>query len=155
MKDANREGRMSTQQNTPLRVELGCSRRLAWFLLLAHLMALSVVCMVQLPWWLFPGLAAAVLYSFLRSCRQHLLRSSRRSVKGIHLDSHGNWQLTLAGGEIVPVQLHSSSYIHHLLSVLNFTAGPRRSYSVIVLQDRIDSDQFRQLRAYLLTNRAC
>ena len=114
--------------------------------------ALSVIACTELEPALRASLAVLVAAS-LRGCwRSHVARSADRAVCALAWDSRG-WQVQLASGERVAVTPCAASLVHPLLTVLALRDRTGRRHAAIVLEEMLDADGYRRLRA-LLTERA-
>ena len=140
---------MSRPSAAPLRIEAGPSRRLAVFLLSAHLAALAVVPELPLAWYLQLSLAALILFGFVDAWRAHVRRCSRRAIRAAELGPQGAWSLCLTDGRILAAQLLPSSFLHPELLVLNFRTGRLTRRHLVLSADAADADVLRRLRVRL------
>lgn len=137
----------SSAYAAPLRLELRRSRRLALYLLAVHAGALALIPALPLAApaaWLLAGL---VLLCLLRSYAGRVLMRGGHDVVALVWERDGAWRLLERGGREPVCRLRPDSYVHPLLTVLNFT-GERRG-AVVLLPDSLDADTFRRLRVRL------
>ena len=142
----------SNRYATALRINLGFSRWLALLVVCSHGVALALIMLLPVPWWLRLGLVILVIISCRRQCRRHVLRCDPRTITALEWRADDSWWLTAHNGVVVNPSLEADSYIHPLLVILNFSCAGG-SLSVVLFRDSIDHEHFRRLRLRLGTAR--
>lgn len=140
---------MKQKREPPLRLTPRFSMRLAAYLTTTHLAAWLVVLSLVRPWWLMLGLTVAILVSYIRSYRCHLLFRGVNAIRSAEISGEDEWQLQQINGNEITAQLQPNSYLHPKLSVLNFRSDQGKRQSMILLPDGIDEVSFRRLRVRL------
>jgi len=135
---------------TPLRLELGRSRRLGRYLTLLHVAAL-----VMLPFMQVPGrptllVALVVLLSYLRYRRLYWPGDNPDAVRALVWGPADRVQLTLGSGHRVSAALLPHVFIQPWLVILHLSQQHGRKRHLIVLPDMLDAEDFRRLRVRLL-----
>jgi toxin CptA len=140
---------MKQESQPPLKLTPYFSARLACYLLATHLLAFVTITLLVRPWWLALGLVIGTLFSLIYSYRAHLLYRGKRTIRSAEMNGQNEWLITQTDGVEIAAELQPSSYIHPLLSLLNFRSEQGRERSLILLPDGIDGDTFRRLRVRL------
>ncbi|MCF6283471.1 MAG: hypothetical protein L3J28_14930 [Candidatus Polarisedimenticolaceae bacterium] len=140
---------MKQKSRPPLRLTPHYSIQLAAYLITTHLVALLVVITLVRPWWFAIGMVAVILFSLVQSYRRHLQYRGHNVIRAAELNGQDEWILQQANGDEISAQLQSNSYIHPILSALNFCNEQGKRQSLILLPDGIDAESFRRLRVRL------
>jgi hypothetical protein len=135
---------------TPLRLELGLSRRLGMFLALSHGAALAVLPFCGLPPLPVAALALGVVLSWLRTRRRDVLRRDPDSIASLVWEEGNRWRLTLHGGIEAGALLRPFVFLQPWLVILHFRRDDGRAARLVLLPDMLDEDSFRRLRVRLL-----
>jgi hypothetical protein len=121
--------------------------------IIPHFMSLLLLSMMNsLPILLRISLSALVLISFYYYLRLYTFKSSKKSVLSIQQDSSNNWVIVTTGDQQHSVKLMPSSFFSNILIVLNYMDINKKHYSVIITQDSLSKDEFRQLKVRLKTS---
>ena len=130
---------------SPVRVRLWASRRLAMLMVLLYGGALLLLMFFAVAWWLKAVIAVTMVVSWGLSWRQHVMLRGRRAVTEIRWNG-SDWRLSTAMGQDIVASLLGTTFVHHWLVVLNFkVAGQRRMWPVLIFPDGADPDDFRRL----------
>ena len=146
---------MSSQKYAaPLALEISVSWLFATILLVAHGIALILVFLIpQLPMVVSSILAAALAVHAGFSVSRHALLRAQRSVVRLLWNAADVWSLTFRDGTTTEAQLLSGSFVHPILTVLNFRITRWRRVSVVIFPGRVDAEIFRKLRVRLRLTR--
>lgn len=128
-------------------LELQSSKILALILIAVHGGALMSLNISSLPIAIRMILAALIVLSgVLTLNKYHFLQN----IVGIKTDKKNQWSLINSSGEIISAQLKGDSICTQWLVILNFRVQDvKKIYSIVILPDSLDHDNFRRLRAYL------
>jgi len=96
-------------------------------------------------------LVGLIVGSLIYYYRLHISKGLKKSVIQASLDSRGFWEIQTAMKQTFQVELQSSSFVSLPLVVLNFRAQNRKSYTLLLAADALDTDILRQLRVRLKT----
>lgn len=98
--------------------------------------------------WLIPLLGGIPMYFSLRnSIGRHARRSAPTALRSAGWSANGDWRLTRTDGSSVTAELLGDSFVHPVLTVLNFRiVGTRRRESAVIMRDTLAPEPFRQLR---------
>jgi len=130
----------------PIRIEPRRSRRLAAFVLVTHLVAALCTCLLPWPWPLvLIPLAAGLIYQM----RVHVLRRAPWSIRTLHWQADGSWQIELVDGSVLDARLLPSTFVGLRLLVLNLAVGRWRRFSLPLPGDSLDPEDLRRLRQRL------
>lgn len=146
---------MSSQKfAAPLALEISPSWVFAALLLGAHGVALILTFLIpQLP-MVVSGVLAAVFAAHAGfSVSRHALLRAPRSVVRVLWNAADVWSLCLRDGTTLEAQLVPGSFVHPLLTVLNFRITRWRRVSVVIFPGRVDAEMFRKLRVKLRLTR--
>lgn len=116
----------------------------------AHAGALGVLAMLPAPDWIIVVLTVVVVAHAVYSIRRHALLRDAGSVVRVLWDAQGQWTLTQRDGTAFSAKLLSGSYLHPILTVLNFKVSNWRRMSVVILPRRVEAENFRKLRVRLM-----
>ncbi len=141
---------LSGQYATPLRLELGRSRRVWLCLTLLHGAPLVMLPFMQLPSMPTLLVALVLLLSYLRYRRLYSLTDNPDSVRTLVWGPADRLQLTLACGRRETASLLPQVFVQHWLVILHLNQNMNRSRHLIVLPDMLDTESFRRLRVRLL-----
>lgn len=133
----------------PLRLERRYSRALARTVIIVHALALAVLGVLDLPWWLKLTLAMAVLIQAVITWRRHVNLTASGAIRAIVWTADGQWELSDADGKTHAAQLRRASYVQPALVVLRFKLGKYRRRAVLLPADGVDADLHRRLRVGL------
>jgi toxin CptA len=146
-----------TDSIPPLLVlHLRSSFRLASILSLAHLSASALLWPLMLPLAVKLAAIGSLAFSLAIYLRHYALRTSPGSITSLALADDMTCTLHTRDGQYIACVLLGSSFVAPYLTVLELKplAPTRwwhrlRSYSVVILPDAIDSEEFRRLRVLL------
>ncbi len=127
----------------------GFSWPLALLLLLSHAMALALLPLLPLGLAMQLLLAVAVISSLLYYGARDLLGWGWLAVAAVEWSEPNGWTLIDHRGGHYTAALHGSSYLHRYLVVLNFRLSSGASRRLILTEQAVGTDLFRQLRARL------
>jgi len=116
----------------------------------AHGGTLAVLVMLPLHYGLVAVLTFLVVVHAVYTIRRHALLRDAQSVTRVGWDAQDQWTLTRRDGTTCSARLLPGSYLHPLLTVLNFKVTRWRRVSVVILPTRVDAEGFRQLRVRLM-----
>jgi len=133
-----------------LALELSPSVPFALVLACAHGGAAAVLAMLPLPYEWVVVLTVLVAAHAVYAIRRHALLGDARSVVRVLWDVQDEWRLTRRDGTTFYARLLPGSYLHPLLTVLNFKVTRWRRVSVVILPKRVDAERFRQLRVRMM-----
>jgi len=134
----------------PLALEISPSVPFALVLAGAHGGAVAVLVMLPLPEELIAVLTVLVAVHAVYAIRRHALLRAAKSVVRVLWDAQDEWRLTRRDGSTFYARLLPGSYLHPLLTVLNFKVSNWHRTSVVILSTRVDAEGFRQLRVRML-----
>lgn len=142
---------MSSQKYAaPLALEIAPSWWLGALLLSVHAMTITLLFLLpDLPITLSIVLAAALAVHAGFSVLHHALLRTPRSVVRLLWNAEDVWILTLRDRTTVETQLVPGSFVHPLLTVLNFRITRWRRAPVVIFPGRVDAEVFRKLRVRL------
>jgi len=133
-----------------LSIGLRPSVRLALWMGAAHLLGASGFWLAPIPWPLAAGASALVAISLVRTLRRHALLISGDALIELELRDDGSAAARSRAGGWADYQVHGSSFISSVLTIVNLQPGGRAgSRSVLVTSDNADPDAFRRLRVWL------
>jgi len=154
----------SKKYATPLRLEIKSSKLLFSFLLFSHLLAAGIVIYLNIDKLLTALLVTLIYWSAYTTISKHAWKKSSNAIVGLVWDANDEWFLKFKSGEEITARLHGESFTHPMLTVLNFRsqgvvyetqekpplyAKLHPGYSVIILKDNVDKNDFRRLRTRL------
>lgn len=126
-----------------LNIPLRPSRRLAWFIVVAHALAAIAPWFSALSWWFCLLLDMLVGWSLIWNLRRHYWVGYR------HLQYlERRWWLTDASGEHA-VELAGEFLVTPWLLVLRFTRDTGAGVDLVLPPDSADADDLRRLRVLL------
>lgn len=130
----------------PLHIQPGVSRRLGYFLLVTHgLAAIVALLMPGMPWWGRLLILCGVGWSGGYYWRLHLSRQHPAAVLEATFYNVNSWRVTTRSGSQFAV-LESSSFLQPWLCVLNLRMQSGAVCSLILLPDNTPPDILRRLR---------
>ncbi|WP_093067826.1 protein YgfX [Thiothrix caldifontis] len=130
----------------PLYLQPGASRRLAVFILASHLLTAVVVgLMPALPWWGKGFLLVLIVMSLRYYWRLHISRVAPNAVQEVRFYQVDNALVRTASAGFF-ARLDDSSFLHPWVCVLNWRTLNGKLYSLIVMSDSVPPDVLRQLR---------
>ncbi|NJN46177.1 MAG: hypothetical protein HC808_06530 [Candidatus Competibacteraceae bacterium] len=142
---------MSSTSSVPFLVlDLAPSRWLLFGLGFFHLLALSSLFVMSLPWWIKLSLGVLIGGSAWLNYSRYGDAQSTRFISRIQRTADGQWLVCHADGREYAARL-IGSYVHPQLVVLNFRFGRWNQRSAIVPPDSAPYEQIRRLRVYLRT----
>ena len=125
------------------------SRSFAFALLVAHGAAFAALLPLALPVWAKAALAPILLYSLIFHLRRYAWLSAPDSCIALKLEGEQAILTPRVGAEWAGT-VSSNTLVTPFLTVLNvLPQGARFSRSVIIMQDSLDRESFRQLRVNL------
>lgn len=129
--------------------QLRPSRYLAVALIAAHGAAFAALLPQTLPAWAKAALALILLLSLIYHLRRYAWLSAPDSCIALRLEGDQVTVATRVGAEWTGT-VSSNTLVTPFLTVLNvMPQGARFSRSVIIMQDSLDREAFRQLRVNL------
>ncbi len=133
----------------PLRLELGDSPLLLKALVPLHLAGISAWLLVPLSSILRCSAIAVLLAGFWRLYRLHVRPGARAAVLAVYWEAASGWKIKTADGWR-PATICMPYYVTAHLVAVRFRVGRFRRVTVIVVEDRTETDDFRRLRVRLL-----
>lgn len=133
---------------TPLRIERQPSLQLATCLILAHGVAVCVLPFIAIAALFKVLVLLAIVLSLIANLRRHAWLVHPRAVRNVVMRAHDDWWLEFRDGSEATVELLGDTYIHPLLTILNFRDGHTRR-SVVLAPDGAHPDVLRRLRVHL------
>lgn len=137
----------SKKYAAPLSLDLGPSRSLSWLLFSLHGAGYIALWSLPLPWFI-PLFGSIPMYFSLRNALGcHARRSAPTALRSVGWSANGDWRLTRTDGSSATAELLGDSFVHPVLTVLNFRiVGTRRRESAVIMRDTLAPEPFRQLR---------
>ena len=125
------------------------SRIFAVLLVFSHLLAILAMFLLPVDIWLRIACGVFLSWNLYRSLRSDVLLLLPTSVHSIRLEGDAVI-LKLRDGDEVAGKLAGDSLVTAHFSVLNLQQeDARRRFSVVVFQDSLDAEKFRELRVRL------
>jgi toxin CptA len=144
---------MSSTGSAPfLALDLAPSRRLLIGLGFLHLLALSSLFVMSLPWWAKLSLGVLIGGSGWLNYTRYGNVQSHRFIARLQRAADGQWLVCHADGRESAARL-TGSYAHPQLVIVNFAVGRWSRISIIILPDSAPGEQIRRLRVFLRTER--
>jgi hypothetical protein len=133
----------------PLRIAPRPSRRLLFFVVLTHAIALAVLVPLPAPvvWTRLP-LVALVAASLVYVIWAQVLRRAPWSVVAVDWNERG-WQATLADGSMRDARLAPSTFVGVGLVILHLRLGRLWRPTLLLSSDSVPAQQLRRLRVLL------
>ncbi len=126
------------------------SRRLAVVLGAAHAVALLLLTLLPLDWWLMTALGALLLWSAMHAIHHHALRRGADSVNTLEFSGRAQLRVRTRDGRWEDATVLGSSFVSVALIVLNLgIAGRRLPLHVVIPGDSADAEALRRLRVWL------
>lgn len=110
-------------------------------------MALALFLPVHEGWR--AALGVIIVLSAWHSISLHALRRLDRAVVHLTWDHEDRWFARRRDGQVEQVRLLGDSLLLPALVVLNFKSPNRRRFSVVLIEDCLPAERFRQLRVRL------
>lgn len=133
-------------QQAPLYLLPEASRQLIVFLLVTHLLAVTVILfMPSLPWWSKTLAVPVVAYSGWYYWRLHVSRSLPQSVLDVRFYATDNCLVHTQAGSAFAV-LTDNSFLHPWVCVLNLRTRSGKLHTLILPTDSLPTDTLRRLR---------
>jgi toxin CptA len=132
----------------PILISVRPSKWLKFWLCSIHMLAIPVVFMTDLVWYVEIVLVIAVCISLIVVTRNYIYRQGPNSIVSIMLSETDEWWLTTESDETFKAGLLPAALVHPLLVALQFRARDR-NYNVILTPDAVDKDMLRRLRVRL------
>jgi len=131
-------------------IALGPSPRLALVLGAVHAVALLLLTLLPLAWWLHAVLGVLLLWSALHSIHHHALRRGADAIDRLEFSDRTALRLRTRDGRWHDAVVLGSSFVSAALIVLNLgIAGRRLPLHVVIPGDSADADELRRLRVWL------
>lgn len=130
-------------------IELQSSRRLAWLLGGAHLVALMLLLTLPVAWWVAAAVAAVLVASAMQTIFRHALRRGTRAVTALEFADREQVRVRTGDGLWHGGRLLGTSTVGAGLAVLNIRLDAHGMRHVVVTGDGIDDGDFRRLRVWL------
>jgi len=132
-----------------LRVELRPSRKLAAIVVGAHLVVAGILIPVSLPAATMFGLMLLWVFSLLHCLRRAGLASGPRRIVGLEFRDDEHLAFRTADGCWHATRLLGTSYVTPALTVLNLGSHWIAARHVVIMDDSMDPETFRELRVRL------
>lgn len=133
-----------------LRVELKASPVLVTSLTLVHVCAAATLLPLDLALEAKVVIAFAIIISLVRAIRLHALLCARESVVALEAEDQEHCALRTRDGIVHDARVLRSTYVTPALTVINAqVAGERLGRHVLLVKDRLQPEDFRQLRVLL------
>ena len=134
-----------------LDINLRCSKILFVLLSALHVLAASVLLVIQIWLWIKIVIFLLIAFSWYRICWRILLFKAPHSISRI-VFSRGNWRIQNCAGISREACLLGKSYLSAWLVILHFCdVETRVHHSIVLARDSIDRRTFRRLRVILST----
>lgn len=140
---------MSATYATPLRLELGASRRMGGWLLAGHGLAALMLPLTPLSLSITFLLAAVILASLAGYWRRHASRMAPACIRSLVWEADGLCRLHLRDGTRCRTTLYRQAFVQPWLVILHLRGPGRRQRHLVVLPDMLDTTSFRRLRVRL------
>jgi toxin CptA len=126
------------------------SYRLAAILSIVHLATGSLLGLLALPLGVKVIIVVVLIISLIHYLRQDALLTANNAVVAFVLLDKMQCTVTTYSGESMSCAVMSSTFVAPYLTVLNLKSTKKFfAYSVVILPDSIDAEEFRQLRVWL------
>lgn len=136
-----------------LDIKLQRSKILFVLFTVLHLLAVSMLCFINIWLWIKILIFFLIAYSGCRICWQMLLFKASHAMQRI-VFSRGNWQIHDCAGQSHAVCLLGQSYLSTWLVILHFRdIESRDHHSIVLARDSMDSQIFRRL--YVILRAVC
>lgn len=123
---------------------------LAIILSLAHLAAAVILWTLVLSLGIKLTVTVALIISLIYYLRQDALLTANSAVIAFELSDEMQCTLTTRSGESIVCSILSSTFVAPYLTVLNLKPAEKLfMFSVVILPDSINAEEFRQLRVWL------
>ncbi len=133
-----------------LTVHLQPSKRLAAILGVAHLLVMGLLWPIALPILIKFVIFILLVISLLFTVRQYALLNTRRAIVAFELSNKMFCKFETRHGQSIICHILGSTFVSPYLVVLNLKPPDHfLTRSVVILQDSIDTELFRQLRVLL------
>ena len=128
---------------------IGRSNYLLTYLIITHAVMLAVVlCVLGLSVWAIT-ISLMVIVSFIHYCRLYQWSNSERNIINLDRNKGNKWTMFHYNGEQLSELVLTDSVVTQYFILLNFRVPARwRRSAVIIMNDAVDEEQFRQLRVY-------
>lgn len=140
----------STRFGQPLHLELRASARLRNAALAAHALVLIVWWWSDLPLAGVLAGSGALILHYRWFHQRHVAAGRRDALQALHWDSARGWRIRTGDGRWRDGVLRTPVFVTRHLALARFRRSRWRSYSAVVVADRLDSDDFRRLRVRLI-----
>jgi hypothetical protein len=140
---------LSRKYATPLRLELGPSRLLGYWLLLVHGVPTLMLPVLQLSGWLSLAVFSALLCSLAWTWRLQVRRRHPDAVCAMVWGEDKDCLLGLYSGEQEKVSLSARAFILPWLVILHFNRQRRPARHLVLLPGMLGREVFRKLRVRL------
>jgi membrane-bound toxin of toxin-antitoxin system len=138
------------QQGNVFYMQIGRSRWLLLYLGFIHsVMLITLLSLAISVVWFALG-AAILVISFISSCGQYQWLKNSMAVNCIKRDENGLWRLDYLNGKIQSGLKLQRSFVSVNLVIIYLKSSSRwRCLPIVILNDAVDKNLFRQLRVYL------
>lgn len=135
---------------TTLSVPLQPSGYLAGVLGCAHVLACGLLWLMPLPVVMALSGTGIVAVSMVYSVRRDALLSAAGAVIRVELSEDMTGTLVLYNGNRITGRLAANTFVHPVLTILDFSVSRFSGRSIVIFPDGIDAEIFRQLRVWLI-----
>lgn len=135
-----------------LNIKIGSSRKLSFWIIALCLTLVVVYIFIPMNWHLKTALilfcGVRALYVFCK----HVWRNLPRSVVAMSQLDEDNWQIVTRSGKQLTGYIEGDSFHSSWMLSLHFKVPQRRfHFKVVIFNDAISQEAYRQLRVYLNT----
>ncbi len=142
--------KLSNRFDQPLHIELRASRVLPAVTAILYLLSAYLWLQVPLPHEYLAALYAGLLGHFVWLVCLQFAGWTPASINRLGWDRRRGWWLRRVDGRMLEASLCMPVFVSRHLVAVRFRTGRRRSRSVLVVSDRLDSEAFRRLRVRLI-----
>jgi len=130
----------------PLALNIRPSRQKYFLIFVPHLTVFIFLLFSDVfTGWLKLIISLLIISSLFYFYQWHLRQSMKQSVQQIFQDTANNWFITTPKYEQKPVEILPSSYIGHLLIIINFIDTDKNKYVALLTSDSLSKDDYRRL----------
>lgn len=140
---------MHNSQPGPISIDLVFSQWLASYLLISHLLGLTLLLLLDLGIYFSLILILLISFSLVFHWRRYLQQKPPTSVIGVDWSHDKGWWLRLKSGKKLKAELSPTSLVSRLLVVLHFKTATGDRKRVAIIGDSIDTNRLRRLKVLL------
>ena len=131
-------------------LEPGPSRILRVWLILVHVVAITILPFISLPVWPRLIILLLILFSLWRAIRMHITLGYPDSVCAVQWREARSCQLRLSSGRDIEARLMPQVFMLPWLVIMHFKSDRRRLHHLVLLPDMLEPEVFRRLRVRLM-----